>query len=149
MRRLAGRAWRRSGCPISGGAYRNTCVATPGSLSRTSHVIIRPVYALGTNPLRDDVTYGAGGFRVPPFNFTLLGIAPPIVLFSLTWLTTLVAFLCCWNVIHSRYGRAFAAVRDGETAAQSLGLILRCTKAWHLEFPVYSQVLRGLFTLQH
>ena len=76
----------------------------------------------------DDVTYGAGGFRVPPFNFTLLGIAPPIVLFSLTWLTTLVAFLCCWNVIHSRYGRAFAAVRDGETAAQSLGINLALYK---------------------
>ena len=76
----------------------------------------------------DDVTYGAGGFRVPPFNFTLLGVSPRIILFSLTWFTTLVAFLCCWNVIHSRYGRAFAAVRDGETAAQSLGINLALYK---------------------
>lgn len=74
----------------------------------------------------DAVTYGAGGFRVPTMEFGF-GIPAKIGLFYLIWASVIGAFVLSWNLIHSRFGRAFAAIRDGETAAQSLGINL----AWY------------------
>jgi branched-chain amino acid transport system permease protein len=76
----------------------------------------------------DEVTYGAGGFRVPAPDLSLLGVSPRIGLFTLIWGTALAVFVCSWNLIHSRYGRAFTAIRDGETVAQSLGINLALYK---------------------
>jgi branched-chain amino acid transport system permease protein len=74
----------------------------------------------------DAVTYGAGGFRVRGMEFAF-GIPPDVGLFYLIWASTIAAFVLCWNLVHSRIGRAFAAIRDGELAAQSLGINL----AWY------------------
>jgi branched-chain amino acid transport system permease protein len=69
----------------------------------------------------DAVTYGAGGFRVPTMQFGF-GITAKFGLFYLIWATAVGVFVLCWNLIHSRFGRAFAAIRDGEISAQALGI---------------------------
>jgi branched-chain amino acid transport system permease protein len=74
----------------------------------------------------DSVTYGGGGFRVP---------AHPVFL-SADLQAYYAALLCAaavttlaWRIVQSRIGRAMIAVRDGEVAAESLGVNLLGTKA--------------------
>ena len=46
--------------------------------------------------------------------------------FRTTWIVALVcaiaAFIIAWNLIHSRYGQAFSAIRENEVAAAANGI---------------------------
>jgi len=72
----------------------------------------------------DSVTFGAGGFAVPPVSFAPLPIRSETGIYFLTWAVTVLLLLFAWRVVRSRIGRAFVAMRDGEAAAQALGVDL-------------------------
>lgn len=72
----------------------------------------------------ESVTFGAGGFAVPPVSFAPLPIRPGIGIYYLSWIVTVLLLLFAWRLVRSRIGRAFIAMRDGEAAAQSLGVDL-------------------------
>ena len=75
------------------------------------------------------VTFGAGGFRAPPVSFAWLGINQEYGIYFVSWIATVVLLVFTWRIMRSRIGRAFVAMRDGEIAAQSLGIDLLTYKA--------------------
>jgi branched-chain amino acid transport system permease protein len=95
----------------------------------------------------ESVTFGAGGFKTPPLSFAPLPIDKPLGLYYLSLLLMVVLFLFARNLVASRVGRAFVAVRDGEVAAQSLGVDLLRYKA--LAFGIsgfYAGLAGGLYS---
>jgi|SoiMethySBSTD1v2_1073268.scaffolds.fasta_scaffold01660_17 branched-chain amino acid transport system permease protein len=75
------------------------------------------------------VTFGAGGFRVPPPDFGWIPVKQDYGIYFVSWAVTLGLLLFTWRIMRSRIGRAFVAMRDGEIAAQSLGIDLLTYKA--------------------
>lgn len=75
------------------------------------------------------VTFGAGGFKVPPPSFAPLPVSSNVGMYYLSLLLTVALVVVAWNVVRSRIGRAFVAIRDGEVAAQALGIDLLRYKA--------------------
>lgn len=75
------------------------------------------------------VTFGAGGFRTPAPNFSWLGMHQDYGIYFVTWVVTVLLLMFTWRIMRSRIGRAFVAMRDGEIAAQSLGIDLLVYKA--------------------
>jgi len=95
----------------------------------------------------ESVTFGAGGFKTPPLSFAPLPIGKPLGLYYLSLALLVVLFQFAQNLVASRVGRAFVAVRDGEVAAQSLGVDLLRTKA--LAFGIsgfYAGIAGGLYS---
>ena len=95
----------------------------------------------------ESVTFGAGGFKTPPLSFAPLPIDKPLGLYYLSLALLLGLFLFAQNLVASRVGRAFVAVRDGEVAAQSLGVDLLRYKA--LAFGIsgfYAGTAGGLYS---
>ena len=77
----------------------------------------------------NSVTFGAGGFAVPAPNFSWIPIKQDYGIYFVSWGVTLLLLLSTWRIMRSRIGRAFVAMRDGEIAAQSLGIDLLTYKA--------------------
>jgi branched-chain amino acid transport system permease protein len=70
------------------------------------------------------VTFGAGGFKTPHLSFAPLPIDKPLGLYYLSLIIAVLLYAFARNMIMSRIGRAFVAVRDSEVAAESLGIDL-------------------------
>jgi branched-chain amino acid transport system permease protein len=69
-------------------------------------------------------------------------------LYYVSMLTALIMTVLCWNLIRSRLGRAFVALRDSEIAAQQMGINVRLYKA--LAFGIsscYAGIGGGLFVM--
>lgn len=77
----------------------------------------------------NSLTFGAGGFPVPHLDLGPLPVGPDIGIYYVSWLVSLALVAFAWSLLRSRIGRSFVAVRDGEIAAQSLGINLLRTKA--------------------
>jgi branched-chain amino acid transport system permease protein len=95
----------------------------------------------------ENVTFGAGGFKTPPLSFAPLPIQKPLGLYYLSLILAVALFLFAQNLVASRVGRAFVAVRDGEVAAESLGVDLLRYKA--LAFGIsgfYAGIAGGLYS---
>jgi branched-chain amino acid transport system permease protein len=95
----------------------------------------------------EPVTFGAGGFRTPMVSFAPLPIERPLGLYYLSLIIVVGLFLFAQSLVRSRIGRAFVAVRDGEVAAESLGIGLLRYKA--LAFGMsgfYAGIAGGLFS---
>ena len=93
----------------------------------------------------DAVTFGAGGFKTPPLSFDPLPISKPFGLYYLSLMLAVLFFLFAQNLVASRVGRAFIAIRDSDFAAESLGVDLLRYKA--LAFGVssfYAGIAGGL-----
>lgn len=75
------------------------------------------------------VTFGAGGFRVPAPDWLVPGISAGIGTFYAALALAVVMTLAAASLVRSRTGRAMIAVRDGEVAAEALGIDLLRTKA--------------------
>ncbi len=86
----------------------------------------------------NSVTYGGAGFRVPPMDFSPLPIDPPTGIYYLSLIIVLVAVPLGWNIVRSRIGRAWVALRESEVAAETLGIDLTRYKA-------YAYVVSGLY----
>ncbi len=70
----------------------------------------------------DPVTGGASGMPMPPFQIFGHTLATGGELYYVVLPTTAFLFLLVRNLTHSRFGRALAAIRQGETAAEAMGL---------------------------
>ncbi len=95
----------------------------------------------------EPVTFGAGGFKTPNISFAPLPISKTLGLYYLSLILVLVLFALAQNLVRSRIGRAFVAVRDGEIAAESLGVDLLRYKA--LAFGIsgfYAGIAGGLYS---
>ncbi|MBZ5762230.1 branched-chain amino acid ABC transporter permease [Rhizobium sp. VS19-DR104.2] len=68
------------------------------------------------------VTFGAGGFTIDPPDFSAFGLSSEVGMFYLAWALCAAMILVARNVIQSRIGRTFVALRDHEISAQSLGI---------------------------
>jgi branched-chain amino acid transport system permease protein len=93
------------------------------------------------------VTFGAGGFKTPPISFAPLPISKPFGLYYLSLILVLALFVLAQNLVQSRIGRAFVAVRDSDIAAESLGIDLLRYKA--LAFGIsgfYAGIAGGLYS---
>jgi len=75
------------------------------------------------------LTYGASGFTVRAIDFSPLPISSDHGMFYLTWICCVLLVWLARNIIRSRIGRGFVALRDHEIAAQSLGVDLLRYKA--------------------
>jgi branched-chain amino acid transport system permease protein len=91
------------------------------------------------------VTFGAGGFKVPPLTFGRL--SPELGLYYLTLLLAGLLVAGAWNTVRSGVGRAFVAVRDSEVAAEALAIDLACYKAIAFSMSaLYAGVAGGLYS---
>lgn len=77
----------------------------------------------------ENVTFGAGGFRVPRPDFSSLGVDPSLGTYYVSLGAAALLALFAVRVVRSRLGRALIAIRDGEVAAESLGIDLLRFKA--------------------
>lgn len=75
----------------------------------------------------EKVTFGAGGFRVPRPVFGF--VTSEIGTFYIALGATVILVILAGRIIRSRFGRAIIAIRDGEVAAESLGINLLRYKA--------------------
>jgi len=70
------------------------------------------------------VTFGAGGIKVPGPGFGPSPFTYETNVYYLCLLVATLAVLATWNIVRSKTGRAFVAIRDGEVAAQALAIDL-------------------------
>jgi branched-chain amino acid transport system permease protein len=95
----------------------------------------------------DAVTFGAGGFKTPVLSFAPLPVEPTHGLYWLSLALAVLLTLFAQNVVSSRIGRAFVAIRDSEVAAESLGIDLLRYKA--LAFAMsgfYAGIAGGIYS---
>jgi branched-chain amino acid transport system permease protein len=95
----------------------------------------------------ETLTFGAGGFKTPQLSFAPLPVGKPAGLYYLSLILVVLLYLFARRVVASRIGRAFVAVRDGEVAAESLGIDLLRYKA--LAFGIsgfYAGIAGGLYS---
>jgi branched-chain amino acid transport system permease protein len=76
-----------------------------------------------------EVTFGAGGFVPPAIDFAPLSLTQEEGIYYLSWLAAVLLYFVAKHTMESPIGRAFVAIRDGEVAAQSLGIDLFRYKA--------------------
>src|SRR5262249_42938344 len=70
------------------------------------------------------VTFGAGGIKVPGPGFGPSPFTYETNVYYLCLLVATLAVLATWNIVRSKTGRAFVAIRDGEVGAQALAIDL-------------------------
>ncbi len=93
----------------------------------------------------ESVTGGANGMTVPPAAIGEFVLNTPIRFFYLTAFVTVSLGLGIANLMRSRLGRAFLAIKDSDVAAEAMGVRLARTKT--LAFGVsaaYAWVAGGL-----
>jgi branched-chain amino acid transport system permease protein len=97
------------------------------------------------------VTFGAGGFTIPPVSFAPLPISSDIGMYYLAWACCALLLWAARNIVRSRIGRSFVAMRDHEISAQALGIDpLSCKAIAFAISSFYAGVAGALFagTLQ-
>ncbi len=103
-------------------------------------------FALWTFMHWDPVTGGPSGLKVAPVAFNPLPISSELGLY---YLSLLVAVAICWlthNLLRSRIGRALVAIRENETAAESMAIDLTRTKTLvYALAALYAGIAGGLF----
>ena len=70
------------------------------------------------------VTFGAGGFIPPAIDFSPLPVTQETGIYYLSWAAAVLLYIAARHAMESPIGRAFVAIRDGEVAAQALGIDL-------------------------
>jgi branched-chain amino acid transport system permease protein len=76
-----------------------------------------------------DLTGGAAGHAVESLRVFGYSVETPEALYYLSVASALLVFWAISNLVHSRWGRAFHALRQSEVAALSLGVDVRRAKA--------------------
>jgi branched-chain amino acid transport system permease protein len=76
----------------------------------------------------DSVTFGGGGFRVP-LPATPSFLSPALASYYAALVCVVIVTALAARIVRSRIGRAMIAVRDGEVAAESLGVNLLGAKS--------------------
>jgi branched-chain amino acid transport system permease protein len=95
----------------------------------------------------ESVTFGAGGFKIPPVSFAWLGVPSALGVYYLSLVVTVALVAAAWNTVRSRIGRAFVALRDSEVAADALGVDLARYKTIAFGLSAfYAGVAGGLYS---
>ena len=95
-----------------------------------------------------DFLGGRMGLSVPKINLGWTGLSYDRSLYYLILIVTIIAVLCARNLLKSRIGRSFQAIRDSDIAASAIGIDL--TKYKLLSFSVsacYAGVAGSLWAL--
>ena len=94
----------------------------------------------------DPVTGGPSGLKVTPVDFHPLPVGDDLGQY---WLSLLVAAAIVWvthNLLRSRIGRAFVAIRESETAAEAMAIDVTRTKTLAYALAaLYAGIAGGLF----
>ena len=94
----------------------------------------------------NSVTYGGAGFRVPPLDFEPFTSRADIGIYALTYLFVLAGIPLGWNLLRSRVGRAWVAIRESEVAAESLAInVTRYKAIAYVVSAIYAGTAGGLF----
>lgn len=72
----------------------------------------------------EDVTHGPYGVRIENLGFFGLDLADPVQLYLLVVTVALLTALAALNILRTRVGRAFNAIRDHDIAARVMGISL-------------------------
>lgn len=75
-----------------------------------------------------DLTGGVRGLSVPRPSFVGLGVRADLILYYVVALATGLCVFVAYNLLSTRFGRAFNAVRQSSFAAQALGIPVGRTK---------------------
>ncbi len=95
----------------------------------------------------NSVTYGGAGFRVPRVDFEPLTSNPEIGIYYVTLVIVIVAVALAWNMLRSRVGRAFVAIRESEVAAETLAIDLTKYKTIaYMVSALFAGTAGGLFS---
>ena len=87
---------------------------------------------------RMDFLGGRMGLTVPKINLSWTGLKYDLSLFYMILLITIIAVIATRNILKSRIGRAFQAIRDSDIAASAIGIHLS-------KYKLYSFALSALF----
>lgn len=94
----------------------------------------------------DSLTYGASGFVLPPVDFAPLPIRASTGLFYVSLVVTCVFVYLASNMLASRVGRAFVAVRESEHAASALSIdLVKYKTLAYLVSALYAGLAGGVF----
>jgi branched-chain amino acid transport system permease protein len=95
----------------------------------------------------EKLTFGAGGFKVPPLTFTPLPLTNAQGVYYLSLVMALVLVTAAWNTVPSGLRRALVAVRDSEVAAEALSIDLARYKTIAFGMSaLYAGVAGGLYS---
>jgi branched-chain amino acid transport system permease protein len=94
----------------------------------------------------DAVTGGPSGLSVAPVDFRPLPVSSEIGQFYLALLVAAAIFWLTANLLRSRIGRAFVAIRESETAAEAMAIDVTRTKTLAYALAaLYAGIAGGLF----
>jgi len=94
----------------------------------------------------DSVTRGVSGFVIPPRDYAPLPVNAPIGTYYVSFAIVIVAVWLAVNLVHSRIGRAFVAIRESERAAEALAIDVRRYKLLaYFVSALYAGVAGSLF----
>lgn len=92
------------------------------------------------------VTGGPAGIQMHPVDFGVLSSVAEQGLYYLTLVIALTVVLLTWNLVRSRIGRAFVAIRESEVAAEALAIDLtRYKTIAYAISALYAGLAGGLF----
>ena len=95
----------------------------------------------------EKLTFGAGGFKVPPLSFAPLPLTNAQGVYYLTLVVSALLVAAAWNTVRSGIGRALVAVRDSEVAAEALSIDLARYKTIAFAMSaLYAGVAGGLYS---
>lgn len=86
-------------------------------------------------------TQGANGLLVPPPSFIWFSINNPMKFYWLIWSIAAIGMACCVNLLRTKAGRAFIAIRDRDLAAEAMGVSLN---KWKTISFVLSSIYAGI-----
>lgn len=95
----------------------------------------------------ETLTFGAGGSKSPAPSFDFFRISHEEGMYYLSLLVCCLLILLTRNIIRSRIGRAFVAIRDSEIAAEVLGINLTVYKSIAFGLSAfYAGIAGGLYS---
>jgi len=87
------------------------------------------------------VTHGATGMVVSPPNFIWFSVDSPLKFYWLIWSFVAIGIICSVNLMRTKAGRAFIAIRDNDNAAEASGVSLN---KWKTISFVISSIYAGV-----
>ena len=73
----------------------------------------------------DSVTGGVSGVVIPPLEFAPIPVSPPVGIYYVSFAIVIAVVFMATNLVRSRIGRAFVAIRESERAADALAIDVR------------------------
>ena len=95
----------------------------------------------------DSLTGGVSGVVIPPLDFAPINVIPPVGIYYTTLALVIVGVFLAVNLVRSRIGRAFVAIRESERAAEALAIdVPRCKLLAYTVSALCAGAAGGLFS---